>query len=222
MRWFWRNFGMIGVTGALMVFALLAKGAIGLVRGPELYGLSPTGYAPLVAAASQSSHPGPVQVVDYYYYGCPHCTAFEPTLEKWIANEGDAIQVRRIPVTGGRPDLEQEAAIFYALDRMGAVNRLQNAVFQSISGLHNALDSDEKLRAWARANGLDADTFLAAVHSPDTMTRVRAGQAEFSSHKLVAVPTIVIGNQWVVSPDTVGSQEGMPRVMSDLVRKLNG
>lgn len=222
MLWFWRRFGMTGVASVLVVLALIAKGTLGIVRGPDPYGPTLSRYAPLIDAGPQAPHSGPVEVTDYFYYGCPHCTDLEPTLEKWVANEGDAIHVRRVPVTGGRAELEQEAALFYALDQMGAVSRLQNALFQEISGRHHPLDGDAKIAAWARSNGLDPDAFTAAVHSPDTMARVRAGEAEFRRHKLNAVPTIVIGKQWVVSPDTASGQENMPRIMSDLVRKLQG
>lgn len=153
-------------------------------------------------------------VVDYFYYGCPHCRAFEPMLEVWAKQLGPTVILKRVPVTGGRPELAREAALFNALDSLGAIPRLQEAAFQAVARKADFPASDHDLAEWAREEGIEAQRLVDAYHAPDMLERIDAGDKAFRAMDLSAVPAIAVRGRWIVTPATAGSIEGMVGAMT--------
>lgn len=199
--------------------ALIAAGVAAWMRPHDDYKRTDTGYelAHSNAVPTTTAAPAAAQkvVIDYFYYGCPHCRAFEPMLEAWASQERPAVTLRRVPVTGGREDLTREAALFYALDSVGAIPRLQEAAFEAIARRDNFPDSDRDLAEWAGEEGIDGPSLVAAYHAPDMPARIRAGDKAFRALDLSAVPAISVRDRWIVTAATAGSTEGMPKAMTD-------
>jgi thiol:disulfide interchange protein DsbA len=194
--------------------ALIAAGIAVWTLPHDDYKRTNTGYEPAQTRSILPAAAGRHVVVDYFYYGCTHCRAFEPMLEAWAKQQGPAITLKHVPVTGGRPELIREAALFYALDSVGAIPLLQEAAFQTIARTADFPASDNDLAEWAREAGIDPQRLVDAYHAPDMHERIDAGDKSFRARDLSAVPAIAVRGRWIVTAATAGSIEGMPGAMT--------
>lgn len=199
------------------VGALAAAGAFAWMQPRDDYPRTEVGYA---TARPQSSSPSPEAtaeqriVVDYFYYGCPHCRGFEPMLEAWANRHVPGVTLKRVPVTGGRPELIRQAALFYALDNLGEIPSKNESVFQTVANKADFPVSDSDLAEWAGKQNIDPERLLAAYHAPGMRAQIDAGDQAFLALGLSAVPAIGVRGRWVVTPATAGSIEGMPGAMT--------
>lgn len=170
---------------------------------------------------SQSRANAANEVVTFFYPACPHCRDFEPSLEAWAARgsaQGDGRTLKRIPVTGGRADLKREAALIYALESLGAIPRLEEAVFEAVARTPDFPASDAQIASWAAQEGLSPAALLAAYHEPDMDARIAAGDNAFRALGLTAVPAVAVHDRWIVTPDTADGVAGMIRGVENALR----
>ncbi|MBB5547773.1 DsbA family protein [Paraburkholderia fungorum] len=198
------------------VGALIAAGVSAWIHPHDDYKRTDVGYElaqtpsilPDAAAAERDV------VTDYFYYGCPHCRAFEPMLEAWARQHGPSVTLKRVPVTGDRAELTREADLFYALDSIGAIPRLQEAAFQIVARNADFPASDHDLAEWATEEGIEPQRLVEAYHAPDMQARIDAGDKAFRAKDLAAVPAIAVHGRWIVTAATAGSIENMPGAMT--------
>src|SRR5256885_10052335 len=131
--------------GAFAWFAVTAAGAADLVEGKDYVRLK---------------NPQPVEtgkkieVIEFFSYGCPHCSDLEPILDAWVAKLPPDVQFRRVPVMF-QQRWEALARIYYTLDAMGDEARLSPEVFKAIHAANLPLYQDKAFFDWAAAHGLD-------------------------------------------------------------------
>lgn len=200
--------------------AVSAAVVVGVVvyasQSGETYPRTPNGYATLPKPEPVATH-APVQVTEFFMYGCPHCAVLSPALEAWIAMEGDRVLVRRVPA--GRGEVAaRHAALFYALAKLGVADRLQAAVYAEIHQHGDALDTDDKIIHWVTEQGVDPVGFTQAYHSADVATEVMMGDEEMARDRISTVPTVVVDGRWVISPTTAGGIREALDVMTDRVK----
>ncbi|WP_241302307.1 hypothetical protein [Burkholderia stabilis] len=199
------------------VGALVAAGVAVWSHPQDSYGRTETGYD--VARATNISKPILTDVrrgavAEYFYFGCNYCRSFEPLLETWQASEGRATQLNRVPVTGGRADLTKQATLFYALDSVGAVPRVQEAAFEVIARRADFPSSDRELATWAATLGIDPQRLIAEYHAPGMQARIDAGDRAFRAMGFATVPSVAINGRFVVTSSTSGGIEKMPEAMT--------
>ena len=77
---------------------------------------------------------GKIEVIEFFWYECPHCNAFEPALEAWTKQQGDDVAFRRVPVWFREEPFTAQQRLFYALEALGALPTLHRKVFYAIHG----------------------------------------------------------------------------------------
>lgn len=216
MKWL-NKISVVALTSVCLVVLLGTVGVMRLIQSTsDHYGRTALGYAALTQAVSREDV-GPVDLVDFYYYGCPHCNDFEAPLDAWVAHEGARVRIRRVPV--GSDDVRvRQAHLYYALSSMGLAERFQSAIYLEIHQRGNALDTDAKILAWVKNQGLDIAQFARAYHSPAVEAERQAGIAELKRDEISTVPTVVVGTRWVVSPTTAGGIAAALDAMSGRVQ----
>lgn len=203
------------------VGALVTAAVVALVQPPDDYQRTGTGYATARPGSSSPSLEANAEhkvVADFFFYGCPHCRAFEPMLEAWAKEHRDGVAIKRVPVTGGRPVLIRQAALFYALDTLDEIPAKDGAVFQAVASNAEFPVSDSDLIEWARNENIDPGRLLAAYHAPGIRARIEAGDQAFHEMALSTVPAVSVRGRWVVTPATAGSIEEMVGAMTAAVR----
>jgi len=148
-----------------------------------------------------TSSPGKIEVLEFFWYACPHCYHLEPHLAKWKASLGADVTFRRVHVAF-RGDTHQK--IFYTLEAMGRAEALNAKVFDEIHQRNNPLAGLPDAAEWARKQGLDMAKFEAAWNSFGVQTQQKRANALVAGYRVDGVPTFGINGRYVTSPAMVG------------------
>ena len=149
---------------------------------------------------------GKVEVVEFFWYNCPHCNAFEPTLESWIKRVPKDVQVRRVPV-GFRDDFVPQQRLYYTLEAMNKVDDLHAKVFRAVHGERQALNTDEAIIAWAEKQGLDKAKFTETFRSFSVASKLRRAVQLQDAYKVEGVPALGIAGRYYTDGSLAGSME---------------
>ena len=161
---------------------------------------------------------GKVEVIEFFWYGCPHCYDFDPDLMAWVKRQPKDVVFRRVPVAF-RDDFLPHSQLFYTLQVMGKSN-LDIKVMDTIHHSNNHLLTESEIADWAVTQGLDRNTFLTTYHSFAVVSKVRAAKQLAEAYRIDGVPTVVIQGKYVTSPSIAGTKAKALLVMDYLVEKV--
>jgi thiol:disulfide interchange protein DsbA len=150
--------------------------------------------------------PGKIEVVEFFWYGCPHCNAFEPQLDAWSKKLPADVAFRRVPV-GFTALHETHARLFYALEALQQVETLHRKVFAAIHQQRKRLDKEADIVAFVTENGLDGAKFAEAFKSFGVATKVRQAKALTEAYKIDGVPSLGIQGRFFTSGSLAGSND---------------
>ncbi len=177
-------------------------------EGREYLRLDPAG--PTGAAA--------VEVVEFFYYGCPVCYEAQPRIGRWRVGAGKDVRWRRVPAVNAE-GWEGLARAYYALEALGEVERLHWPLYDSHHFDGRQLDVRENFLAWASANGVDAARLREALDSIEVRQKVEYARREAGRYGVRAVPTIVVDGRYATSARLAGGVAEMMDVVQYLVER---
>jgi thiol:disulfide interchange protein DsbA len=198
------------------IAALPAAGQ--LPPGPWIAG---TNYRVLSPAQPTDVPPAKVEVLEMFWYACPHCYALDSTVEKWRSNKPPYVEFRRVPVTWSE-EHRAHARLFYTLQALGKLDALHGKVFDAIHGgnlLYVAGDDKATRQAqskFAQANGISESDFVGAYDSMAVQTRLQEADALIRRDRIDSVPTFVVDGKFVTDVSMAGSPEKLTRLLDDL------
>jgi thiol:disulfide interchange protein DsbA len=149
--------------------------------------------------------PGKVEVTEFFWYGCPHCYALEPSLEDWVDKLPKDVVFKRMPAIFN-DNWAISARIFYAFDQLGLIPRLHRAFFDAIHKDGLRPTDDDEVDAWLKKHAVDVGQFHDAEKSFGTESRMRRASQLLESAKIDGVPSIVVQGKWVVIAQASPSQ----------------
>jgi len=161
---------------------------------------------------------GKIEVLEFFSYACPHCSAFEPTIEAWEKQLPADVVLHRVPVPF-LMNADNFMRTYYALETIGAVQAMQLKIFRAIHVERKHLEKGEDIAAFVGANGGDAAKFLAAFKSFSVNTSVARAKKLMADFKIDSVPTLVVQGRWMTSPSQAGSSERVLAVVDQLVQR---
>ncbi len=164
--------------------------------------------------------PGKVEVVEFFSYACPHCNHLEPSLEAWTKKQPAGVTVRRIPVTFGRNEWVSLARLYYTLETLGEVERLNGKVFHAIHDQHINLSSAEACISWAGTQGLDTKKFTDVYNSFSVESKLQRANVKAQAYAIDGVPTLIVGGRYRTSPAMAGGNEQALTVADELIASL--
>jgi thiol:disulfide interchange protein DsbA len=142
---------------------------------------------------------GRIEVVEFFWYGCPHCNELEPHIAAWLRKLPADVSFRRVPaVFPNSPKWAPGARTYYALEAMNLLDRLHADVFAAIHVERRRLDDEKVLLEWITGKGVDARDFLAAWSSFGVQSRVRQALEISRRAGLTGVPAIVVDGRYEV------------------------
>jgi len=175
--------------------------------------------APYDTIAPQPTASGnKIEVIEFFWYGCPHCFALEPHLGKWLAKKPDDVVFRRIPAVLGN-NWVHYAKVYYAADKLGVVDKLHTPLFSAIHEQRIPLDDGPKLGNFLKSMGIDKDKFFAAYQSEEIGNKIKNAYVMGQDYGLTGVPTIIINGKYRTSSSQAGSNEKLIQVMDELIEK---
>lgn len=150
-------------------------------------------YVTLKPPAGQPAPTGPIEVVEAFSYGCPHCAHFAPYMDKLRAELPKGVEVRYMPVVFS-PAWAPYAQAFYAAQQLGVVEQTHDAMFQAMLE-HYPLNSLQDMAVWYGRHGVDPQKFLAAATSRETMQQMAKDQHAEVGWGVDATPTLLVGRR---------------------------
>jgi thiol:disulfide interchange protein DsbA len=175
-------------------------------------------YRPLAKPAPVDTPAGRIEVVEFFWYSCPHCNAFEPQLEAWSKRLPKDVVLRRVPVAF-RPDFEPQQRLFYTLESLGRLD-LHGKVFQTIHQQRQPLPNEEAILAWLQAQGLDRAKAQAAYQSSGITTKVRRALLLQEAYEVEGVPALGVAGRFYTDGQMAGDMPRAVQVVESLVARL--
>jgi thiol:disulfide interchange protein DsbA len=159
-----------------------------------------------------------VEVVEFFWYGCPHCRDFEPAIKKWKASAPDNVDFSQIPIMfGGASDMH--AQVYYALEGIGELERIHGPFFDAMHVKKRKLKTRDEVDAFLAENGVDIDKFNQAMNSFAVAAKVNRARALMRRYGIRSVPTLVIDGRYR-SGSGFRSYEDMTEVVDHVVAKV--
>lgn len=145
-----------------------------------------------------------IEVLEFFWYNCPHCFAFEPQLAEWVKKRGDTIVFKRVPV-GFRESFVPQQKMVYALEAMGKLDTVHRAIFDAVHVAHIPLDKEDKIIDFLEKQGVDRKKFVDTFNSFSVQSKVSRVRQLQETYQIDSVPTIVIDGRFVTAPSMAGA-----------------
>jgi len=203
-----RRFVGLGIGGAAL-FGLTGPLMAALTPGKEYVVLA----QPLAVETGNK-----VEVVEFFWYGCPHCFDLEPIISKWIKTLPKDVEFRRIPAIF-RQDWVPGARIFYTLESLDLLQRLHGQVFDAMHINHINLNDESVLFDWVASKGVDRKKFADAYNSFNVQTKAKRAEQITRQSKIQGVPALIIDGKYMTSASMTGSFETMLAAADELIQK---
>jgi thiol:disulfide interchange protein DsbA len=201
--------------------ALVGAGAlvIGLPAAAQGAPVEGTHYVRLGQPLAVTAPAGKIEVVEFFWYGCPHCNAFEPMLEAWVKKLPDHVSFRRVPVAFRDEPFGTHQRIYYALEAMGQLDAMHRKVFYAIHNDRQKLDKPADIAAFMGKNGVDGAKFVEVLNSFGVQTKARQAKQLAEAYKIDGVPAIGVQGRFYTSGSLAGSPEQSLRVTDFLIER---
>ena len=178
--------------------ALAAAPAVAQKKQPE-EGTEYRLVSPPLAPESKTK----VEVIEFFWYGCPHCYAFEPVVEPWIKKLPADVIFHRVPAIFNESWVPQ-ARLYYSLEVLGETERLHGSVFDAIHKDHQLLATEATIADFLEKNGLERKKFTDAYNSFSVQSKVQRSMQLQTAYKIDGVPTMGIDGRYVTANTMVG------------------
>ncbi len=163
---------------------------------------------------------GKIEVIEFFWYGCPHCNAFEPTLEPWVKQLPADVAFHRVPVAFSAEPFVAHQRIFYALDSLGLVAAMHRKVFYAIHNDRLRLDKSADISAFMARNGVDGAKFMEAYDSFAVQAKAKQATQQAAAYKIDGVPAIGIQGRYYTSGSLAGTNEKALAVADFLIQRV--
>ena len=149
---------------------------------------------------------GKIEVIEFFWYGCPHCFAFEPVIEPWIAKLPADVHFHRVPVQfDALKEIHQQ--IYYTWEALGLVDAMHTKTFNRFHVQHKPINREEDMLAFAQENGLDVTKVKQAWESFSVRTKMAQAKDLSDQYGVDGVPMIGIHGRFTTSPSNGGEKE---------------
>jgi len=178
-----------------------------------------TDYLQLDKPAVVEAPAGKIEVVEFFWYSCPHCSAFEPTFEAWSKRVPKDVVVRRVPIAF-RDDFAPQQRLFYALEAMGLLEQLHRKVFAAIHLEKQNLAKSEAIVDWVVKQGVDKAKFLEHYNSFSVSTKTSRATQLQNAYKVEGVPALGVGGRFYTDGTLAKSMERSLQVVEFLIAQV--
>lgn len=170
-----------------------------------------------LGSARPTEAKGKIEVMEFFWYGCPHCYRLEPELKAWAKKLPKDVVLRRIPATLNA-NWEPMTRAYYALEAIGLTDKLHAKVFDAIHANGLDLNKPEAFIDWAAKQGADRAKLAQAYNSFSVNTKVMHSRQVAQEYKLTGVPAFVVNGRYVTSAYMTGSNPALFEALDSLIQ----
>jgi len=203
------------MLASLRRFTVASATSLALLAGVATEAVAAGGYE-LVQPPQNTATADQVEVIEFFWLGCPHCYAFEPTIEAWAENKPENVAfVREAPPLNS--SWENHSRAFYAAQALGHENEFVMAMFEAIHEKRQPMRDPKKIADVAAAVGMDRDKFLSTMKSFGVQTKMNRATQLARGSGLTGVPAVVINGKYRTSAQLAGGNAGMIDVIDETI-----
>jgi thiol:disulfide interchange protein DsbA len=159
-----------------------------------------------------------IEVLEFFWYRCPHCFQLEPSLHKWLKTLPKDAQVRRVPAVF-RSDWLPAAKLYYTLEQMGQSERLHGKVFDAYNIERINLDDPAVLGPWIAKQGIDRAKFEAIYNSFSTQSKAMQGGRLATVYAISGVPAFIVDGKYLTAQSMTQTEPRLFEVLDQLIVK---
>jgi thiol:disulfide interchange protein DsbA len=165
-------------------------------------------YNVLDPALPVDSPPGKIEVLEFFWYGCPHCYNLQPYIEKWLKTLPADAMFRRVPAIFNQR-WARDAATYYAFEALGVLEKVHRPFFDAIH--RDRLKSDNKaaMHEWLATQGIEPKKFDEAIASFGVQSKVQRALQLTSGYRIDGTPSLAVDGRYRISADQASSQDDM-------------
>jgi thiol:disulfide interchange protein DsbA len=157
-----------------------------------------------------------IEVIEFFWYGCPHCYTLEPHIEAWLKTRPPDVEFRRVPAVFNQR-WGHDAAIYYALEALGLVEKLHRPLFDAIHKSNLRTDNEAALGEWLQKNGVEPKKFMDTMKSFGVQSKTRRAVQQTLAYKIDGTPAMAVAGRYTVSAEQGRTQQGMLQAVDSLV-----
>jgi thiol:disulfide interchange protein DsbA len=159
-----------------------------------------------------------IEVIEFFYYGCPVCYELQPHLARWLAQAPGYVALIRVPALSSQ-SWEPFAKLYYTLEIMGEATRLHWPVYDNVHFDDVRLNEENVMLDWVSRNGVERQEFAEVYRSPQVQAKVARARDMVKTYGVRGVPSIVVDGKYLTSARLAGGTRELVRMLDDLVRQ---
>ena len=175
------------------------------------------GYETL-SPAQPTQNPDKIEVIEFFWYGCPHCYDFEPVLEKWLKTLPANVEFIRQPAVFS--DLwGKHAKAYFTAEALGVVDKVHADFFDAIQTKKQKLETEDQLAKFFVDHGVNETEFRNTYNSFVVDAKMRQAATTAGRYGVTGVPAVIINGKYKTNGKLAGSHEKMIEVMNSLIKQ---
>jgi len=174
------------------------------------------GYEFITPAQNTNVAEGKVEVLEFFWYGCPHCEKLEPVVEEWKKNAmPDYVEFKQVAAPLN-PNWTTHSKAFYAAETMGVLDKFHEPLFHALHDEGKRISTPEALADFAAEQGIDRDTFLKTMNSFAVQTKVMRAMQIAKAAGLTGVPAVTVNGKYKTGVGLAGGRQELMKLINEL------
>ena len=199
------------ISAALVVASLFGIGAQATAEESKAPYVELTNPVPVAV-------PGKIEVVELFWYGCPHCYAFEPVINPWVDKLPSDVNFVRVPAMFGGP-WDAHGQMFLTLETMGVEHKVHAALFNAIQNEKKRLTDPEDMAEFLATQGVDKEKFLATFNSFAIKAQITKAKDLAKKYQVTGVPTMIVNGKYRFDIGSAGGANEALALADKLIAK---
>jgi len=170
---------------------------------------------------AQPTQTDKIEVVEVFWYGCPHCYDFEPHVKKWLETKPDDVEFRRMPGIFNK-NWVGHARAYYTAEKMGVLEKVHTPLFEALHRDRKRIFSESEIKDFFVSQGVDGKEFTRVYNSSEIETKFKQAFLMGQRYKITGVPAVIVNGKYMTSASQAGSFENILKTINELVAKERG
>jgi protein dithiol oxidoreductase (disulfide-forming) len=178
-------------------------------------------YAPVNPQQPTQVPAGKIEVLEFFWYGCPHCYSMEPFVEKWLQTKPADVEFIRVPGVLNKVWMEHARA-YYTAQKLGVLEQVHRPLFDALHKERRKIFTQDELRDFFADKGVKTGDFDRVYNSHDTEIRVKQAYVMAQNYRLTGVPAFIVNGKYATSGQLAGTYENIITTINKLVEMERG
>jgi thiol:disulfide interchange protein DsbA len=172
----------------------------------------------LVNPPHPTDDPSKIEVLEFFWYGCPHCYHFEPYVKAWLKTKPANVVFIRQPAVFN-PHWAAHAKAFFTAEALGVLDKMHDDFYDAIQNKKETLESEADLAKFFAAHGVKEDDFHKAYKSFAVDAKMRQAETLAPSYGIDGTPTLIVNGKYRVAAGKVKGFDKMIELTNALIKQ---